>query len=157
MPTIKKSPKPRATQLGVGMVEVLVSLLVLAIGLLGIAAMQATALRNGQSALERSEAVIQTYSILDAMRANRAQALAGSYDFNLASPCNPPTVTDLGDRDVVAWLASLKAALGTSACGAILREGANNVKITVQWDDSTGGTQGAAGSSTQQLVTRTQL
>ena len=54
----------------------LVAVLVMGVGLLGIAAMQATALRNNQSALERTQATIQTYSILDAMRANRDAALA---------------------------------------------------------------------------------
>ena len=58
------------------MIEVLVAVLVMGIGLLGVAAMQATALRNNQSALERTQATIQTYSILDAMRANRQRASA---------------------------------------------------------------------------------
>ena len=43
---------------------------ILAFGLLGIAALQATALRNSQSSYERSQAVSLTYSILDRMRAN---------------------------------------------------------------------------------------
>ena len=49
------------------LLEVLIAVLVLAIGLLGIAALQATALRNSQSSLERNQAVIASYTIADAM------------------------------------------------------------------------------------------
>ena len=50
----------RRSQAGAGLIEVLVAVLVMGVGLLGIAAMQATALRNHQSALERTQATIQT-------------------------------------------------------------------------------------------------
>jgi type IV pilus assembly protein PilV len=64
----------------VGLIEVLVAVLVLGIGLLGVAAMQATALRNSQSSLERSQGVMHVYTILDAMRANPQAARAGGYN-----------------------------------------------------------------------------
>lgn len=67
----------RNSMAGVGLVEVMISVLVLGVGMLGIAAMQATALRNSQSSLERSQAVIQAYTIFDAMRANLAVATSG--------------------------------------------------------------------------------
>ena len=79
-------------QRGVGLVEVLVAVTVLAIGMLGIAAMQATALRNRQSAVERSEAVVHSYAILERMRANHAVASNGGYDL-AAMTCNPPTAS----------------------------------------------------------------
>ena len=60
-------------QVGVTLIEVLVAVLVMAIGLLGIAALQATALRNSQSSLERSQAVVHTYAILDARQPGRGE------------------------------------------------------------------------------------
>src|SRR3546814_14691706 len=63
---------------GTTRIEVLIAVLVLGIGMLGIASLQATSLRNSQSSLERSQAVIATYAIIDAMRANRNDALAGA-------------------------------------------------------------------------------
>jgi type IV pilus assembly protein PilV len=57
-------------QRGVGMIEVLVAVLILAIGLLGVAALQATALRNSQSAMERSQGVVHAYAVFDSMRAS---------------------------------------------------------------------------------------
>ena len=79
-----------ASMRGVGLVEVLVAVLVLAIGLLGIAALQATTLRNSQSSIERTQAVVQTYTILDAMRANLNVARGGGY--NMALTCAPPAL-----------------------------------------------------------------
>jgi type IV pilus assembly protein PilV len=135
---------------GVGLIEVLVAILVLGIGMLGVAAMQAMTLRNSQGALERSQAVIQTYSILDSMRANRAQAIAGAY--NLASmTCTEPAAADLVTRDQNTWLTGLKDQLGDSTCGQINCTAAGNCTITVQWDAERGG------GTNQQLQTQSAL
>ena len=50
-------------QRGAGLIEILISVLVLSIGLLGIAAMQIRSVKNNQSALEYSIALIQQQSI----------------------------------------------------------------------------------------------
>ena len=74
---------------GIGLIEVMVSVMVLAVGLLGIAAMQSTALRGGQGSLESTQAAMATNSILEAMRANRTQAAS----YIMAKTCAVPTVT----------------------------------------------------------------
>lgn len=142
----------RHGQRGVSLIEVLVAVLIMGVGLLGIAAMQATALRNSQSALERSQAVIQSYSILDAMRANIAVAQAGGY--NLAMTCAPPTGSSLAASDQANWINSLKGTggIGASSCGAI-NCNANACTVTVRWDDS----RASGGSATQSFVTVTRL
>ena len=142
---------------GVGLIEVLIAVLVMAVGMLGIAAMQATALRNSQSALERSQAVVQTYSIIDAMRANRDSALANEYV--MAMTCTAPAAgATLATKDKNTWITSLKADhnLGATACGRITRNG-DIFSITVQWDDSRGGTQGATGDADQIVTTQTRI
>jgi type IV pilus assembly protein PilV len=67
--------KPRRTQQGFTLIEVLVALLILAIGLLGLAGMQASALRNNMSAYMRSQATFHVYEIIDRMRSNLSFAL----------------------------------------------------------------------------------
>src|SRR3546814_15356356 len=62
-------------QRGVGMIEVLVSVLVLSVGLLGIALVQTRALANKTSSMGRSLATVATYSILEAIRADRANQI----------------------------------------------------------------------------------
>ncbi|WP_156924814.1 type IV pilus modification protein PilV [Pseudoxanthomonas sp. J35] len=148
---------PPGPQAGAGLLEVMISILIMGIGLLGIAAMQATALRNSQSSLERSQAVIQTYTILESMRANRAAALAGEY--NLVQTCDPPAANaTLAQSDIRAWISSLEQTLGNTAttCGTIACNGAD-CTVTVQWDDSRGTDNAGAGSTTYRVATRTQL
>src|SRR3546814_10441179 len=92
---------------GTTLIEVLIAVLVLGIGMLGIASLQATSLRNSQSSLERSQAVIATYAIIDAMRANRNDALAGAY--NITNTCTVPAGGTLVGNDLNAWLTDRKS------------------------------------------------
>jgi type IV pilus assembly protein PilV len=124
---------PRA-QAGVGLIEVLVSLLVLSIGMLGLAGLQMYSLRNNQGAMERSMAVVETHSIVDAMRADRAAALAGEFDFD------PDDAGKLGgesfaERSLQSWHANLINSLGPSASGAVTCTSTGVCTITVRWTD----------------------
>src|SRR5664280_455779 len=55
---------------GFTLLEVLIAMLVLAVGLLGLAGLQATSLRNNQSAYNRSQATQLAYDLADRMRNN---------------------------------------------------------------------------------------
>ena len=140
---------------GVSLIEVLVSVVVIGIGLLGIAAMQSVALRSGQSSFESSQAVMQTNAILEAMRANANDAT----DYNTGGMvCAVPAATGtLAQNDLRAWFTSLKATIGvgaadTTTCGEIAGC-PDDCVITVRWDDSRAG--GNAARST--FVTRTRI
>lgn len=143
---------------GVGLVEVLVAVLVLAIGLLGIAALQATTLRNSQSSIERTQAVMQTYTILDAMRGNVIAARLNKYD--MALTCTPPALDGtLITSDKRFWLQTVQANLGSTACGSVVCPLAPLpavCTITVQWDDSRG-TGDKVALTTQTLLTTTRI
>lgn len=56
---------------GFSLLEVLIALVVLSVGLLGLAALQATGLRSSSSALQRNQAVLFASDMADRMRANR--------------------------------------------------------------------------------------
>lgn len=146
----RRTPRSLAAVRGVGLIEVLVAVLVLAIGLLGVAAMQATALRNSQSSLERSQGVMHVYTILDAMRANPDVARAGGY--NMGMTCTAPASSSLITNDQRQWISVLQQNLGASACGQVNCVGAL-CTITVRWDDS----RGSAGSVAQTLSTTTRI
>ena len=60
------------TNIGFTLIEVLIAMLVLAVGLLGLAGLQATSLRNNQSAYNRSQATQLAYDLADRIRANVA-------------------------------------------------------------------------------------
>ncbi|HZV38174.1 MAG TPA: type IV pilus modification protein PilV [Pseudoxanthomonas sp.] len=119
---------------GVGMIEVLIAVVLLAFGMLGIAALQMAALRSSQSSLQRSQATISTYAILDAMRANRDEARIGGY--NLATKtCAVPDPGSLAKNDLAEWMGSLKQVLGDSACAKIVC-GNDKCEIEISWTDA---------------------
>lgn len=132
-------PPAAKRQRGATLVEVMIAVFILAVGLLGVAALQASALRNSGSALERSQAVIQTYSILDAMRANNAGGamIARTGGYNRAFTAAAGGGNPLATADITAWLNSLRATLGQSADGQI-NCAAAVCTISVRWDDSRG-------------------
>ncbi len=135
---MRKGPvkKFRSISKGTSLIEVMVSVLILSIGLLGIAAMQATALRNTQSSVERTQAVIQSYSVMDAMRANIISARANAYNTG-GWMCAAPGGTDLVSTDKARWAAAMQSTIGTGACGRI--SCASNVcTVDVRWDDARG-------------------
>lgn len=145
-------PRRRHAEHGVSLLEVLISVLILAIGLLGIAAMQALALRGGQSSLESSQAVMQTTSIVEAMRANRLNAASYATDMT----CEAGAAGTLAQNDLAAWINALKSTMGVagdvSTCGRIESLGDGRYRITVQWDD-----QRAGGSVTRQVATEVRI
>ncbi|MCI1709308.1 MAG: type IV pilus modification protein PilV [Chiayiivirga sp.] len=137
---------------GFSLIEVLISVLILGLGLLGVAAMQATALRNNQSAAERSEATVLTYAMLDSMRANRDDANNGSYNLTSWTCTAPATGTELFQKDLNRWITTVQANLGDTACGQI-NCGTTLCVIGVRWDDA----RGLGGASAQEVFTRTRL
>ena len=65
---------------GFTLLEVLVALIVLSVGLLSLAGMQVIGLRTNHSAYMRTQATIQSYDIVDRMRANIVGVREGRYD-----------------------------------------------------------------------------
>ncbi|MFN2308477.1 MAG: type IV pilus modification protein PilV [Gammaproteobacteria bacterium] len=118
---------------GVSLIEILITVLVLAIGLLGLAGLQATSLRNNQGAYTRTQATYLAYEIADAMRANITVARAGGY--NLGFGDAPAGGGIVGD-DLTAWRDRVIALLPGGE-GAISQAG-NIFTISVRWDDSRG-------------------
>jgi type IV pilus assembly protein PilV len=124
------------TSRGFTLIEVLVALVVLSIGLLGVAALQLSSLRMNGSAASRSQATLLAYDVADRMRANKAAALAGNYDIGFSS--NPTAGTVAGD-DLVRWRTSLTDTLGPTATSEIRRVGAGTATtyvISVRWTDA---------------------
>jgi len=122
--------------IGAGLIEVLIAVLVLAIGLLGVAAMQAATLRNSESALSRSQGVIDTYTIIDAMRANAGVARSGGYNMGLSG--SAPSGSDLAASDRAFWIATLKTNLGAGAKG-LINCASTICTVEVHWNDERAG------------------
>lgn len=134
-------------QAGVSMIEVLVSIIILSIGLLGLAGLQTASLTQNHSANFRSTATVMAYSILDSMRANRIEAGAGSYNHALED--SAPASGTLSGQDVGNWLNELALRLPEGS-GSINVDANNRVTVLIQWDDS----RGAAAAQQFAMTTR---
>ncbi|MCC6302970.1 MAG: type IV pilus modification protein PilV [Gammaproteobacteria bacterium] len=138
--------KPAAgTERGFTLIEVLVTVIILAIGLLGLAGLQLGGLRYSFSAYQRSQATIMANDIVDRMRANRTVAEAGAYDIDIGDDPSNVNCTGAGkncsassmaDADLYEWKQALAAVLPTGD-GSVGRNGGLFV-ITIQWDDTRG-------------------
>ncbi|HET8801858.1 MAG TPA: type IV pilus modification protein PilV [Marinobacter sp.] len=125
---------------GFGMIEVLVSLLVLAIGLLGLASLQATGLAQTSEVRNRSQAILLTEDMFERIRSNRENIASYVVAEGNASACNPSFAianTDVAVNDLSEWKNSL-ACLLPGGNGSVQ---VNNQVVTVQivWDGNTGG------------------
>ncbi len=138
---------------GFGMLEVLVAVLVLSVGLLGLAGLQASSVRNTHSAYLRSQASILAYDMLDRMRANAAAIESGAYTVGLGGTGNGGLAT----RDLTLWQNTIDRTL-PNGDGQIGLAANNQVTITVQWDDQFEQRDGAGNvSQTSQFQFTTQL
>jgi type IV pilus assembly protein PilV len=127
-----------ASASGFTLLEVLIALLVLSLGLLGLAALQASTVQFNHSAYLRSQATNLAYDMADRMRANRQATLDGAYDgVDYSSPaCGGGGGASVAARDIAAWRSNLACTL-PSGDGRIERDG-RVVTISVRWDESRG-------------------
>ena len=145
----------RKQQSGFSLIEVLVALIILAIGLLGLASLQMTSLKFNTDAYLRTQATTLAYDIIDRMRINNAAVLTGSYTVPLntdadakltayvackGTTCNcygsgNCTPTNIALFDLGSWYERLDTALpGASENRATISFGANNTAtITINW------------------------
>lgn len=132
-------------QRGFTLVEVLVTMIIMAVGLLGLAGLQATSLRNTESAYQRSQAATLAYDMLDRMRANTVGVDGGSYndiDIQASNPVSVPGCgsstcdsSDMATYDEDDWRTQV-AALLPSGVGGVSGSGTGSIfTITVTWAD----------------------
>ena len=137
---------------GFSLIEVLVSLLILSLGLLGVAGLQTTSLRSNQTAYFRSQATAAASDIIDRMRANPQGVADGKYDAidSANLPSDPNCIdtgcnaADLADHDIIDWatntLASLPSGAGTVSVdnmGTATDASDDVFVVDISWNDAT--------------------
>ena len=136
-------------QVGVSLVESLIALLVISIGLLGIAALQITSVQQNSSAANHSQAVWMAYEMSDRIRANsnpdndRFDDYAGidttaiTTQACLATACSEQQMIDADATDWANLVSNLPAGRGRVEDNA-----PDGLLIKVMWDDSGTGATG---------------
>lgn len=124
-------------QHGATLIEVLIAVVVLSIGLLGLAGLQATSVKSNHSAYQRSQATMLAYDLADRMRANRTEALTNAYEVNFPTSSSSHSVSGTqAAKDKAEWLNSLARTL-PEGTGKVEKDG-TLVIIHVRWNDNRG-------------------
>lgn len=145
----------KKAQQGILLLEVLISILILAFGLLGIASLLLISNQANNSSYAKQQAVQIVYNMFDRIRANSQAAINGNYTVtNIGSngypiPVNTPstlcisapcTAAQLASYDTWIWLTQdvslLPNGSGSISTAPNGTSGNTLVTVTVQWDDS---------------------
>lgn len=133
-------------QHGVSLIESMIALLVISIGLLGIAALQVTSMSQNASAMNHSQAVWIGYNMADRIRANIGQFTnyAGiRTDIGYSQDCMGATCNNVQmvTSDAAEWTSHIQTLPG--GLGTVTGD-ATQLVITVMWDDEGTGANGEA-------------
>lgn len=139
MTTLGAIRRGNGGQAGFSMIEVLMALVVLAVGLLGLALLQTMNLRYTKSAEQRTKAVNLASAILDTMRTNRSELAAYAMDESAFADVDPTggcqrdaalSVSKNLDR----WKCEVREALGPEATGSITVND-TAVRVEISWSE----------------------
>lgn len=147
MNTLHRRPQTIHAQ-GFALIEVMVTIIVLAVGLLGMARLQADGIGYNTGSLQRSVAAQQAYDMADRIRANPDGVTLGAYNSLSGSGTNPSCISSgctpqqLAQYDFYIWNQE-NASLLPSGSGRV--SGSNGVfTVIVNWDpDRTGASNSA--------------
>ncbi len=140
---------------GFTLVEILIALVIISVGMLGIAALHMESLKTGRTALLRTKAVALSADLAERMRSNRVGALAGNYaitaadtgtnrncaDDNVGDPTVDCTPALMADHDLWLWknqIANAQTGLPGPGTGAVASDGAVSptYTITIAWTEA---------------------
>ena len=155
-------------QRGLGMIESLIALVIISIGLLGIAALQLNSMQQSASAHWHSQAVWISYEITDRISANSDSSIPATFrryagidtqqDYEMDCQVNSCTSNDMVTADAADW-ARLVSSLpnGRGVIRSPLGQ-PDTLVISVMWDDNSGEsncTNGEPASDSQSCYTVT--
>jgi type IV pilus assembly protein PilV len=140
---------------GFSMIEILVTLAIISLALLGTAGLQAYSMKLNQGGQFRTQAVFLAADLAERMEANKAEAVAGSYVLAtsgsadaLSTACSDVAcgAAALVEFDLSQWQNAVAASL-PQATWAVAQTVAGNpttYTITISWVDRQGDTTNAA-------------
>lgn len=148
--TIKRRTRPilMKKQSGLGLIEILITVLILGIGILGVASTQVVSLQMNSQSQSRSQAVLLAEDLLDRIRANSenfsvyalTQGNAQGADGGDCDTSFVPANATVAANDIAAWENSLACLLPeaqrtvTASMNAVTN--LINVTVTIDWDQN---------------------
>ena len=120
-------------QKGLSLIEVLISVFILAVGLLGLAAMQLQSLKYTQGSQWRSQANFLAYDIVERIRANRASVTDYVIAMNAAKPAG--SLDTMAKNDLFLWLDQLETTIPGGDGSVAWDSGTRTLTIVVTSQD----------------------
>jgi len=134
---------------GFTLLEVMVALLILSVGLLGLAGLQIAGLRSNQNSYYRLQATLLAQDLTERMRANMVGARLGAYDAASADGSNVDctstvcTPERMAGYDLAQWredvARQLPAGTGEICKGAPACGDGEAYTVTIRWDEKRAG------------------
>ena len=127
---------------GFNLVEVLIALIIMSVGMLGIAGLYVYSMQAGRTSLFRHQAVTLAGDVADRIRANPravgAYALAGANN-NCVAGCIDCTPAAMAANDIFLWQQQAVDTLPTGAVAVVFRDAVvplpPTYEITVSWTE----------------------
>lgn len=137
-----------ASTKGFTLLEIMVAMVIFAVGMLGLAGIQALSLENSHSSYSRSQAILLAYDMVDRMKANSTAAnyaiAVGTAATAITNPCDSGLVCNASEMaifDKSQWKTALPVLL-ISGEGQIVNTAGTSYTITVHWDEDRSGATG---------------
>jgi len=125
-------------QRGVTLIEVLIAVLVVSVGLLGLAGLQTVSMQYSHSSYMRTYANNMAYDLADRMRANRESALNNDYDIDVdlgdSHPGSNSDSSSMAQRDLYKWWSSVDQTL-PQPTAEVTVDGSGVATIDIEWLD----------------------
>lgn len=156
---------------GFTLVEVMVAMVILAVGLLGLASLMVRSQQSNESAYSRSQASLLAYDIIDRMRANKVAyssseprkvsyaTQSSAYAFSVLPTCGTPANGNQAAgsaqaaQDLSQWCNTLTSSLpGLDINSTSIERDGNRYTVRIQWQEPS-----SDGFGTQQINMVTEL
>lgn len=113
----ERAPSPSSGEAGFSMIEVLVTLVIFVVAMLGLAGLQSTSISTNHSAYLRSQATWLTYDMVDRMRVNLDAVSAGDYyggsgtQHTSCVSTSGCSTTNMAEHDLFSWVDLVQSTL----------------------------------------------
>jgi type IV pilus assembly protein PilV len=135
------TPHSQKKHQGFTLIEVLVSLLIMTLGIVGVLKMQTQSLKSNQRAHFRTQADLLSRDLLARMQANKTEAQKGAYVAS-SKQTNPPdcqttecNAEQLVKWDLHQWYEQIEKQLPAGSATVEKFSGDNRYLISIRWDD----------------------
>jgi len=137
---IIKNIRAGSIQRGFSLVEVLIALIIMSVGMLGIAGLYVQSMQAGRTSLFRHHAVTLAGDVADRIRANpRAGAVyeGAGVDFNCVGAGIDCDEVEMASTDILLWSQQANQSLPNGTVTIVFDNGTNppTYSIAVGWDE----------------------